>query len=304
MKSPPARKPSQPATLLPPPNMLLLPAADFTMGSTDDELKRAFEWCRTQSSSCDLAKYQREAPTRRVHVSAFYLDRTERTNAQMVAWLSSAPDLHIDKQGWAWVGSVRAVDLSSRSSPLRRDKGAVVIDRSRPGVAQLPATYVTHAGARAYCRALGLDLPTEAQWERAVRGPEGRLFAWGDRLPTCEQAVFARAPGGACASQGDGPMPAHLETGDRTPEGVLHLSGNVAEWVIDRFDTYASCAEPCVNPVVVPTALAHELRVIRGGSADGLAAQLRGAARSQFDAADANRSTGFRCAVAQDAGLR
>ena len=281
--------------------MVLLPAADFTMGSTGAEVQRAFEWCQMQSQGCDRAVYEREAPTRHVHVSSFYLDRTERTNAEVVAWLSSAPDLRIDR-GWAWVGGVRAVDLASPSSPMRRDQGAVVVDRGRPGVAQLPATYVTQAGARAFCRARGLDLPTEAQWERAARGPEGRRFAWGDPLPTCEQAVFARAPRGACAAQGVGPVPASLETGDRTPEGILHLSGNVAEWVIDRFDAYASCAEPCVDPVVAPTTSAHELRVIRGGSADGLAGQLRGAARSRFDADDANRSTGFRCAGAQVAG--
>jgi formylglycine-generating enzyme required for sulfatase activity len=281
----------------PPPNMVLVPAADVTMGSTETEVQQAFELCRRDSSQCDRDKFKRETPARRVRVTAFYLDRTERTNGEVVAWLSSAPDLDVET-GWARVGGVPAVNLTAQSSPLRADQKSVVIDRGRPGLAQLPATYITHAGARAFCRARGLDLPTEAQWERAARGSEGRRFAWGDRLPTCDQAIFARAPGGACASRDHGPVSANFELDDRTPEGVLHLSGNVSEWVLDRFDLYASCAEPCVNPFVPPTTSANEWRVIRGGSADAVAEQLRGAARSRWPADEANRSTGFRCAGA------
>ena len=288
----------------PPEGMVLIPTAEFDMGSSEQAIDDTFAWCKTQSSSCRRELYERERPVRRVRVSAFFLDRRERSNAELAAWLSSAPELRVDSDGWAWIGAVRVADLYSTSSPLRADHGAVAVDPHHPEAGALPASYVTNDGARAFCRALGFDLPTEAQWERAARGPEGRRFAWGDDLPTCDRAVYARVEHETCASAGRGPLPAASELLDRTPEGVLHLSGNVAEWVRDRFAPYPACPQPCVDPVVEPTPSTDELRVVRGGNADGLAEQLRGAGRSQFAARSANRGIGFRCAASLPGGSR
>lgn len=281
----------------PPKGMAMISAAELPMGSSEQEIEDAFQWCKALTADCRREIYERERSTHRVRVSAFFLDRHERTNAEFAQWLSSSRPLHIDSDGWAWIGTMRVADLFSASSPLRQHDQAVIVDPDHPELAALPATYVTNDGARLFCRARGLDLPTEAQWERAARGPEARRFAWGNELPSCERAVFARAEHGACASAGRGPTPATAETRDRTPEGILHLGGNVAEWVLDRFAPYPVCEQPCLDPVALPTASAQEMRVIRGGSADGLAEQLRGAGRSRFPAGDANRSTGFRCAA-------
>jgi formylglycine-generating enzyme required for sulfatase activity len=289
---------SHPAIIsTPPEGMALIPAAELQMGSSEQEIENTFQWCKVLTADCRREIYERERSARRVRVSAFFLDRHERTNAELAQWLSSSPQLHIDSEGWAWIGAVRVADLSSTSSPLRQRHQAVIVDPDRPELAALPATYITNDGARLFCRARGLDLPTEAQWERAARGPEARRFAWGNELPTCERAVFARTEHGACASAGRGPVPASAETRDGTPEGILHLGGNVAEWVLDRFGPYPACEQPCLDPVAPPTASAQEMRVIRGGSADGLAEHLRGAGRSRFLARDTNRSTGFRCAA-------
>lgn len=277
--------------------MALIPAAELQMGSSEQEIEDTFQWCNVLTADCRREIYERERSAHRVRISAFFLDRHERTNAELAQWFSSSPQLHIDSDGWAWIGTMRVADLSSTSSPLRQRHQAVIVDPDRPELAALPATYVTNDGARLFCRARGLDLPTEAQWERAARGPEARQFAWGNELPTCERAVFARTEHGACASAGRGPVSATGETRDRTPEGILHLGGNVAEWVLDRFEPYSACKQPCLDPVAPPTASAQEMRVIRGGSADGLAEQLRSAGRSRFLARDANRSTGFRCAA-------
>ena len=288
---------SHPTPPMPPEGMALIPAAELQMGSSEQELEGTFDWCKTLSTECRRDLYERERPARRVRVSAFFLDRHERTNAELASWLSASPRLHVDPEGWARIGTVRVADLSSTSSPLRQHHETVIVDPARPERGALPATYVTHDGARLFCRARGFDLPTEAQWERAARGPEARRFPWGDEPPTCDRAVFARAEPGACAAAGDGPVPASTDTRDRTPEGVLHLGGNVAEWVLDRFAPYPACEQPCADPIAPPTASAQEMRVIRGGSADGLAEQLRSAGRSRFLARDANKSTGFRCAA-------
>jgi formylglycine-generating enzyme required for sulfatase activity len=284
-------------TSTPPEGMALIPAAEFQMGSSEQEIEDTFQWCKVLTADCRREIYERERSAHRVRVSAFFLDRHERTNAELAQWLSSSPQLYIDSEGWAWIGAVRVADLSSTSSPLRQRHQAVIVDPARPELAALPATYVTNDGARFFCRACGLDLPTEAQWERAARGPEARRFAWGNELPTCESAVFGRTEHGACASAGREPVSVNAETRDRTPEGILHLGGNVAEWVLDRFGPYPACKQPCLDPAAPPTTSAQEMRVIRGGSVDGLAEQLRGAGRSRFLARDANRSTGFRCAA-------
>jgi len=284
-------------TPTPPEGMALIPAAEFQMGSSEPEIEDALNWCKELSTECRREVYERERYTRRIRVSTFFLDRHERTNAELAEWLSSSPQLHIDSEGWAWIGAVRVADLFSTSSPLQQHHQKVIVDPNRPDLGALPATYVTNDGARLFCHARGFDLPTEAQWERAARGPEARRFPWGNEPPTCEQAVFARTNLGACASAGRGPVPASADTRDRTPEGVLHLGGNVAEWVLDRFALYPTCEQPCADPIVPPTPSAQEMRVIRGGSADGLAEQLRSAGRSRFLARDANKSTGFRCAA-------
>jgi formylglycine-generating enzyme required for sulfatase activity len=288
---------SHPAIPTPPEGMVLIPAAELQMGSSEQEIGDAFDWCKTLSTECRRELYERERPTRRVRISAFFLDRHERTNAELASWLSASPRLLVDSRGWAWIGAVRVADLRSVSSPLRQHHEAVMVDPDRPERGALPATYVTNDGARLFCRARGFDLPTEAQWERAARGPEARRFAWSNEPPTCDRAVFARTAHGACAAAGDGPVPASTDTRDRTPDGVLHLGGNVAEWVLDRFAPYPACEQTCVDPFAPPTESAQEMRVIRGGSADGLAEQLRSAGRSRFLARDANKSTGFRCAA-------
>jgi formylglycine-generating enzyme required for sulfatase activity len=131
---------------------------------------------------------------------------------------------------------------------FRADKGKFVV---RPGFAELPAANITHAGARAYCRWRGGDLPTEAQWERAARGPERRTYPWGNETPTCDRAVYGVHPMDSkqslCPGSGVPLVAAASETSDRTKEGVMHMGGNVSEWVIDQLvaDGYARCKSPC-----------------------------------------------------------
>lgn len=92
-----------------------------------------------------------------------------------------------------------------------------------------PMNCVTHAQADAYCRSKGRRLPTEIEWERAVRGTMGHTYPWGAEAPDCARAHLANHNGLGCGTGHTAPTDSMPE--GRSLEGALHLVGNVAEWV-------------------------------------------------------------------------
>lgn len=153
--------------------------------------------------------------------------------------------------------------------------GPLYNDFSRP---KQPITGVTWHGAKAYCEAQGKHLPTEAEWEKSARGPDGALYPWGDAEVTCEHAVIKDARGRSCGVKKRKEHPDKgrtFEVGSR-PAGVygLHdMIGNSWEWVADwAAKDYAACGEacegrdpkgPCDGAEPCP---GHSERVVRGGS--------------------------------------
>jgi formylglycine-generating enzyme required for sulfatase activity len=127
--------------------------------------------------------------------------------------------------------------------------------------------HVTANEAARYCAARGARLPTADEWEFAARGPERRVFPWGDEWDR------ARLRSGASPSAGVAPVGSHPDGG--TPDGIHDLAGNVWEW----------------------TATESEVgRVIKGGSWDAKnPAYFRAAAISEVDAMEPSSDVGFRC---------
>ncbi|MEQ1848709.1 MAG: formylglycine-generating enzyme family protein, partial [Nitrospira sp.] len=174
-----------------------------------------------------------EHPRHQVALVAFYMDKFEVTVSRYAEFMES----------------------TNRSSPEYWDQ----VDRHKHGA--LPIVGVDWQDAGAYCRWAGKRLPTEAEWEKAARGKDGRTYPWGNEPPTARLANFGKAFTANVYDERLAPVDSYAA--GKSPYGLHHMAGNVWEWTADLYDEayYRNSQERSPKG---PSS--GEYRVVRGGS--------------------------------------
>jgi eukaryotic-like serine/threonine-protein kinase len=205
----------------------------------------------------------------------FWLDRQEVTVARYRACVNAG----------------RCTAAEKASNPDDADYAEVWGSRcnAKRGADDHPQNCVTAAQAEAYCAFVGARLPSEAEWELAARGANGRRYAWGGGAPACDVACFdrnvgCREPGVEVQSCSAGSY-----AQDRTEELVYDLAGNVSEWTADGFGEPSGGADPKRSPAGA--------RVVRGASFFDGETALVATHRFSVAAEAALVTVGFRCAA-------
>ncbi|PIT79992.1 SUMF1/EgtB/PvdO family nonheme iron enzyme [Limnohabitans sp. 15K] len=236
-------------------DLIRIPAGPFTMGSNtgpDDE-----------------------RPEHTVVLAAFEIDRLQVTNAEFAIFL--------EHHGTTDRNGRRYFDWDDNDARIHRLQG---VWRADKGFENHPVVEASWAGALAYCKSLGKRLPTEAEWEKAARGTDARLYPWGDAMPTAALARFASGWNDTVAVTAHAAQP--------SPYGLVGMSGNAWHWVSSAYRPYPYRDDDGREDIAP-----GPVRATRGGghdsSAEALRTTERGRTLSRAPAAG-HHNIGFRCA--------
>ncbi|NOZ53718.1 MAG: formylglycine-generating enzyme family protein [Gammaproteobacteria bacterium] len=235
--------------------MVLIPAGEFIMGTDDVDASG-----KSQEFGFNEPLYLPEQPQRKVNLDAYYIDKYEVSNAQFKAYLHG-------------VGLYSDAQIQSVVSRLKMEQD------------NLPVRSIIWRMASEYCLFVGKRLPTEAEWEKAARGTDGREYPWGNEwnpdYVNAGQGEFDLTPVGS------------FEAG-KSFYGLYDMGGNVMEWTADWFEAYPGAEYKSPN-------YGQKHRVARGGSWGGVGHYViphyfRASYRFNFLPEMALNDVGFRCA--------
>jgi len=220
--------------------MALVPAGEFTMGST---------------MSTD------EMPVHRVYLDAFYMDKYHVTVGQYAKYL----------------------EATDKEAPPEWDI------MNQPQHQKRPVVNINWSDAASYCMWAGKRLPTEAEWEKAARGTDGRLYPWGNEAPTRLHANFGKKQWANHMAL----VPVGMFEMGKSPYGIYDMAGNAWEWVNDWYDHDYYKKSPAKNP---QGPAKGKSKVVRGGNWLYIQEFLRSSFRFNADPSSRQFGYGFRCA--------
>lgn len=246
-------------------DMVLIPAGSFWMGCNE---------------TADFDCAPDEFPYHKVTITKYYMDKTEVTVEAFQKCVDEGVCNHrMDNcrynNGQNWVNGVLPSEYKGINQPM---------------------VCVTWTQAQEYCNWAGKRLPSEAEWEKAARGTDGRKYPWGHEKLSCDYAAWGDGSG---CGKGEGAWSVcnKSPTGD-SPYGLCDMAGNVSEWVSDWYSSDYYSSSPTTNPTGPNDG---SERVCRGGSFnDDYTPYFRASSRNHANPPEyAYCALGFRCAKSQ-----
>jgi formylglycine-generating enzyme required for sulfatase activity len=236
-------------------DMIQVPAGMFLMGSNDG--------------------LEDEKPQHKVNLREFFIDRNQVTNSQFARFLNA-----VGPQG---TRGEKYYDVDDSDARIHRHESKWGADA---GHENRPVVEASWFGAIAYCAWAGKRLPTEAEWEKAARGTDGRKYPWGNDRPDGSRAHF-NSGWNDFRDVGSFPKGA-------SPYGVLDMAGNGWEWVTSAYKPYP------YDPLDGREDLTQDqVRGTRGGGQDSRAEELTATQRGRHVSRNprgGHHNIGFRCA--------
>ena len=227
-----------------------------------------------------------ESPQHSVYLDAYWIDRNEVTNAMFAAFLNDQGNQEIPSAA-SYEEKTWYDDNPAFAQIAQMDGIWVVLD----GLDNYPAVDMSYYGAKAYCEWVGRRLPTEAEWEKAARGTDERLYPWGNEEPTPELANYNGDVGHSTE------VGSYSPAGD-SPYGAWDMAGNVAEFVSDWYGEDYYAISPYQNPAGPETG---PNVIYRGGAWDGYSVHIRTVLRAAYYIGGSSSIySGFRCALDAD----
>lgn len=300
--------------------MVLIPAGEFIMGSTETEAKDAErKWGLAEGT------LKPETPQHIVFVNAFYIDKYEVTNAQYKKFVDetghpppSAPTMEkvllaLRNEWGDGANTISAIQFENTYRKLRRElKPWAWKDGTYPeGKANHPVVLVSWYDAVAYAKWASKRLPTEAEWEKAARGTDGRIYPWGNdwdasKCNSAERIAKKRLPVlqawmlwfdkwkklSPMESARNTTVPVGSYKSGKSPFGVYDMAGNAFEWCMDWYDEDYYAKALGRNPIEPATG---HVRVLRGGSFNYPGFKFRTTYRNKHAPEIGGSPNGFRC---------
>jgi formylglycine-generating enzyme required for sulfatase activity len=276
--------------------MVYVPAGEFDMGNT------GVQWVwggSLRDGDLDLQVFTDEQPQHTVYLDAFWIDQTEVTVAMFRTF--------VEATGYETTAEIAGWGQPWREGPMEEEwpqvSGADWLHPRGPESTaedEHPVVQVSWEDAAAYCEWAGGRLPTEAQWEKAARGTDGRTWPWGN--------TYDGVRGNFCDAQcpierwkhdsyDDGyafTAPVGSFPSGASPYGALDIVGNVWEWVADWYDDSYYGDSPTENPSGPPSGTE---RAMRGGAWIDNETWVRCTVRYQNPPWSRCDDVGFRCVV-------
>jgi serine/threonine protein kinase len=260
--------------------MVYIPAGEFIMGTNEGE--------------------DNEKPERKIYLDGYWIYRTEVTNNQFIHFYREMSyETDAEKRGWAYVynPSTKEWDEQRRAFFLY-PRGERIDIRE---MLEQPVVQVSWNDANAYCAWADGRLPTEAEWEKAARGTDGRKYPWGEEEPSgnlanlCDFNCLVADRGTFRFDDGyQYTSPVANYPAGASPYGVLDMAGNVWEWVNDWYaEDFSSHMLVMIDPKGPSSG---ELKVLRGGSWNSID-KISALSREADNPENSRDISGFRCVV-------